>query len=105
MVKCRLIDPVNEGIRDTQTRVQKNSAEAKKVGVGAHIKFLERKTKLSEKEINWIWHKSVIEEVGLMQRGRQETMMVCLTSAAAQEQGHLLQQNCQPGHPACTVVL
>lgn len=46
-----------------------------------------------------------IEEVGLMQRGRQETMMVCLTSAAAQEQGHLLQQNCQPGHPACTVVL
>jgi hypothetical protein len=73
VVKCRLIDPVNEGIRDTQTRVQKNSAEAKKVGVGAHIKFLERKTKLSEKEINWIWHKSVIEEVGLI------SSMLCAT--------------------------
>lgn len=42
-----LIESVNEDIRDTQTTLQKDSAETKKMGEGAHIKFLERKTGMS----------------------------------------------------------
>lgn len=59
MAKDVLIESVNENLRDTHTTPQKDSAEAKKMGEGAHIKALERKT---EKKNNWMPHKSTLDE-------------------------------------------
>lgn len=52
MVKCVLIESVNEDLRDTHTTLQR---QRRRVG-GAHIKVLERKT---EKKNNWMPHKSI----------------------------------------------
>lgn len=48
-----MIESVNKDLRDTHTTPQKDSAEAKKMGEGAHIKALERKT---EKKNNGMPH-------------------------------------------------
>ena len=47
-----LIDRVNQGIKDTYITLQENSAGAKKVGAGAHIKFLEGKLKCLRGKLN-----------------------------------------------------
>lgn len=59
-----LIESVNEDIIH-HTTLQKDSAEAKKMAKGAHIKFLERKTEPSKKN-NWMWHKSITDEMDLI---------------------------------------